>query len=178
MEELRKINSFFSGIAFVIAAIVIFVVEDDLAYMLIVGVLGLSLAITGISNLIYYFSMARHMVEGRMILFKGIILLDLGVFSETLTDIPRIYILLYLLALHLFSGAVDVLRGLEAKRYGAPSWKLSFSHGLVNFILVVICFRYLRTPATVSVLYAIGLIYSGIVRMANAFRQTKIVYIQ
>ena len=57
-----------------------------------------------IRYLVFYLSMARNMVDGKLSLFYGIIALDLGMFAYTLQDIPPIYIVLYLLITHLFSA--------------------------------------------------------------------------
>ena len=116
------------------------------------------------------------MVGGRLILFQGIIALDLGMFAYTLQEIPPIYILLYLLIGHLFSGAVDVMRAMEARRMESK-WRLNLAYGIANILLAVDCFFCVHNPALLSYVYAAGLAYSACLRIAQAFRKTAIVYV-
>lgn len=142
------------------------------------GILSIALIVYGVRMLIYYCSMARHMVGGRTMLYIAVIVLDLGVFMWTLTDIPKIYIVLYLTAVHAFSGAIDILRGLEAKKYKAPSWRLSTLSGAVNIIVAILCIVFLGSTDMIVYIYSAGLIYSAVTRIITAFRKTAIVYIQ
>ena len=83
----------------------------------------------------------------------------------------------YLIAVHAFSGFVDVTRALEAKRLSAPSWKLNFSTGVVNIILAVLCIVFLRLESIAVYIYSAGLIWSAIARIITSFRKTAVVYI-
>ena len=127
-------------------------------------------------NTISNLSMARNMVDGKLSLFYGIIALDLGMFAYTLQDIPPIYIVLYLLITHLFSGVIDVLRAMEARRLGSR-WKLSTAIGVANILLAVVCGFCLHRLSLLTYVYAIGLVYAACLRMAQAFRRTAIIYI-
>ena len=129
-----------------------------------------------IRYLVFYLSMARNMVDGKLSLFYGIIALDLGMFAYTLQDIPPIYIVLYLLITHLFSGVIDVLRAMEARRLGSR-WKLSTAIGAANILLAVVCGFCLHRLSLLTSVYAIGLVYAACLRMAQAFRRTAIIYI-
>ncbi|MBE5860672.1 MAG: hypothetical protein E7301_11205 [Butyrivibrio sp.] len=176
MYRLRRISLIVRGAIMLISAFILIFAMDG--YIVLIHLLAITLAFSGIGNIYYYVTMARHMVEGRMILYKGLIMLDFGIFSYAMSDIPRYYILLYLLGIHLFSGVVEILRAIEAKRYGATAWWLKLVHGIVNFVLVFVCVRFIRNLNTVTILYAVGLIYSGITQIATATRKTKVVYIQ
>ena len=134
--------------------------------------------IFSLSLIVYYITMARHMVGGRLMLYIAVIVLDFGVFVWTLADIPKIYVVLYLVAIHAFSGAIDIMRGIEAKRYHASSWKLSFFSGVVNIVIAILSIVFIRSVNMIVILYAIGLIYSAITRIISAFRRTAVVYIQ
>ena len=74
------------------------------AYMAIIGVVSLVLEVMGLRKLIFYFSMARYMVGGRNILFRGILLFDFGIFTGSLVWVPKGYILRYLAGTLAFSG--------------------------------------------------------------------------
>ncbi len=148
------------------------------AFPVVTTILGLGLAVQGIKHLFYYFTMARFMVDGRIILIIGVILLDMGLFAASLNDMPKIYIILYLVVIHAFSGLIGLLRALEAKRYGAKSWRLEFSHSAANIVMVVMCFVFIKNAGTVAVIYGITIIYTGIIRIITSFRKSTLVYIQ
>jgi uncharacterized membrane protein HdeD (DUF308 family) len=121
------------------------------------------------------------MVGGKSLLFRGIIMLDLAVFTISMVDDPRMYIIFYLLGIHAFSGVTGVLRALEARRYGAPSWRWTMVLGIGNFtiaVLAVVAGFFLPDTKDLVYLYAGCLFYSACVQIASAFRKTAIVYIQ
>ncbi len=144
---------------------------------LIMGILALSLTLGGIKTLFYYFSMARHMVGGDQILIRGLILFDLGSFTASLTQFSQLYIMGYLLAVHAFSGFVDVLRALEAKRFDSPSWKLNLSTGIINITIGILCVVFMKSMDIAVYIYSAGIIYSAIVRIILSFRKTAVAYI-
>lgn len=156
----------------------VMVLIPDLGFLIAAAILSLSLTVYGIRMLVYYFSLARYMVSGKILLYIGIVVLDLGVFVSTQTDAPRVYILVYLLGFHAFSGVVSLLRALEARRYTGTSWHLNALHGILNLLFVAACLIFLRSDAILTWLYAAGLAYSALVRIATALRKTAIVYIQ
>ena len=161
-----------------IASAVLMIVEPEIGYLIIIAILSLTLFIMGIRYIVYYFSMARHMVGGRMILFIGVIALDMGLFSGTLISVSKIYVVLYLAVTNAFAGTVDVLRAMEARRYQSESWKRSISFGMIYIALAILCLIFLRSTRIIVILYCIGMFYSAAMRIFNAFRRTAIIYIQ
>ena len=144
-------------------------------------ILSVSLIAFGLRSLIFYFTMARHMVDGRNTLYVGVIALDLGVFTLSISDNQTLLISLYLLASYAFSGGMDILRALEARRFEAPSWRLNLLTGIVNiaFAAVALFFGLFRGGVTELVdIYAAGLVFSACTQLVSAFRKTAIVYIQ
>ena len=176
MNRFRRIEETAAGIIMIVAAIVMLAAPKE-GYPLIIAILSVAFAARGIRQLIFYFTMARFMVGGRMTLYTGIILLDFGVFTGTLTDVPHIYVLLYLVAINAFSGMVEVLRALESRRYGS-GWRLKMSHGVLNILMAVACFVFIKQAGTAVIIYGIGLVYSSVMRIISAWRKTKFVYIQ
>lgn len=176
MTKWQRIENFIIGIVIMLGGAVLALAGSE-SVPLIVLLLALSLVITGLKMLIYYFSLARHMVDGDQILIQGLILFDLGAFTCTLTNYSTVYIMGYLIAVHAFSGFVDVTRALEAKRLSAPSWKLNFSTGVVNIILAVLCIVFLRSESIAVYIYSAGLIWSAIAKIITSFRKTAVVYI-
>ena len=62
-------------------------------YQLAALIISVSFTISGLRTLIYYFTMSRFMVGGKRILFRGLILLDLGLFTSTFVDRSKIYLI-------------------------------------------------------------------------------------
>ncbi len=144
-----------------------------------VAALFLSIALVGkgLSYLFYFFSMARHMVGGKLIFFLGLILLDFGLFTLSLSDIPRVYVISYLLIMHAFSGIIELLRGVESKQMDSSTWFLYIFHGLVNIGIVVFCMFFVKSTRVLGFVYGIGLFYSAIIRMVSSFRQSQVMHI-
>lgn len=177
MSSGQRIKNVLVGVLTFLSGVIL-VASPDEGLIIATAALCISLFAYGIKSLIFYFSMARHMVGGRIILYLGIIILDLGMFVLTLKDIPRIYVVLYLLVIYAFSGVIDVLRSLEAKKCQAPSWKLFLVSGVINVAVAVLCIVFIGHGDVIVYIYSAGLIYSAAVRIFSAFRKTAIVYIQ
>ena len=144
-------------------------------------IISLSLILYALRTLVFYFSMARHMVDGKLILFKGVILLDLGILTLSVSDNASRFLVLYLLGAHAFTGGISILRALEARRFGAFSWRLRLTEGVVNIVMAVTALifgLFLGSLRIVCWIYASGLAYSALFKLIGAFRRTAIVYIQ
>ncbi len=177
MSSGQRIKNILIGIAIILGALILIAFPEE-GMIITASILSLSLFIYGIKTLIYYVTMARHMVGGRIMLYLAVVVLDLGMFTMMLTNIPKIYIVLYLVVVYAFAGVVSILRALEAKRYQAPMWKLSLISGIINVVIAILCIIFMRSTNMIVYLYCVGLIYSAIVRIVTAFRETAIVYIQ
>ena len=177
MSRGQRISSILYGIATIIAAILLLIYRSH-AYEVIILVLGIGFTISGIRQLIYYFTMARYMVDGKGILYRGIILINFGVLTTSISNVPKIYILLYLAAINGFSGLVEILRANETRLYRGQAWRLKLTHGIINLTLAVICILFVRWQNTAVYIYSIGLIYSGLARIGSAFRRTTFMFIR
>ena len=153
MTSMKRVQKVLLALLMLLCACFLVADPED-GFTVVALIVSISLTAYGIRTLFYYFTMARHMVGGKSILFIGIILTDLGVFSLTTADDPKLFLVVYLLGVHAFSGAMGVLRALEAKRL------------------------LLRSTASLSYIYAATLFYSACVQLVSAFRKTAIVYIQ
>ena len=178
MSGFQRVRKVLFGLCMIAVALLLIYFPSDEAYMVIVAILSVGLAIAGIKDIIFYFTMARHMIGGKMILIQGVIILDFALITGSLANVPKIYILLYLIGIHAFSGVVEVLRAMESKKAVEGPWKLKFTHGLVNFALAVACLIFIRHSNTALVIYSIGLIYSAIVRIFSAFQRTSFILIE
>ena len=86
--------------------------------------------------------------------------------------------MIYLIAIHAFSGAVEVLRAMEAKRTVEGPWKVKLSHGIVNIALALFCMVFIMDAATAVMIYSVGLLYSAFIRIISAFRRTSFLLIR
>lgn len=177
MSRFQRIQNIIIGIVILLYAILMIETPDE-AYPVIIAIFALGLMLAGLKDLFYYFTMARFMVGGKLSLYKGIITLDLGLFTATLTDVPSYYILMYLAGIHAFTGLVEFLRANEARINGARSWRTKLLHGIVDVGIAVLCFINIRDQETAVIIYSLGLIYSGVLRILSVFRKTTMIYIQ
>ena len=162
---------------FAVAVFFIFKPSDK-AYMIVVAILSIGLAVAGIKDIIFYFTMARYMVGGKMILIQGVIIFDFAIITGSLANVPKIYIILYLIGIHAFSGVVEILRAREARKAVDGPWKMKFFHGTVNLILAIACLIFIRQSNTALIIYSMGLMYSAVVRLFDAFGKTAFVVIE
>jgi len=82
--------------------------------------------------------------------------------------------------LHGFGGLVSILRANESRRINGH-WRLKMAYGVTEVLLaeaVAVIAIWMGRPEAAVYVYAAGLIYSAILRIAQAFRHTDIVYIQ
>lgn len=177
MTRINRINSFLLGLVMIIGA-VLFARDPLWALPVITSIMAFTLFFYGIRMLVYYVTLARHMTGGLRILFRAVLLFDFGTFALFLSDIPLLYVMLYLVAIRGFSGVVHILRAREAKRLGAPSWRLNCLNGVLNVIMAVLCLLMIRSTKTAVFIYAFGALYSGGIHIIQAFRKTTSVYIQ
>ena len=88
---------------------------------------------SGLRSLVFYFSMGRYMVGGKSLLFHGIIRLDLGMLAYSISNEEKYYVLLYLIGYHAFSGAIDLMHSMEARKLDAP-WRRTALQGILSLL--------------------------------------------
>ncbi len=176
MTAVQRFRNILGGLFRILIAVVLLWSPQD-GYELIVFLLSVSLILSGFRSLVFYVSMARHMAGGRIQLFKGLVLLDFGLLTATASEIPKLYVLLYLLIIHAFSGGISVMRALEARRNEAGSWKLTLAVGIADILVAVGCLFSLRSVRLLIIIYAAGLIYAAVLQIVSALRKTAVVYI-
>ncbi|MBQ9519463.1 MAG: DUF308 domain-containing protein [Firmicutes bacterium] len=177
MTKAQRIKSFLTGLIIIPIAIVAAWTPED-SYTVIMAVLSISLILSGLRSLGYYFTMARNMVGGKRMLYIGVIVLDFGIFTASITDIPRFYVMLYLLGIHTFAGFVEIFAATNAKKMGAVHWKMRFTQGVVNVIIGLVCLIFIGARTTAVYIYCAGIAYNGVMKIITAFRRTSMVYIQ
>ncbi|MBR5766192.1 MAG: DUF308 domain-containing protein [Lachnospiraceae bacterium] len=176
MGKMKRFELILKAVFMILAGIII-VADPENGYQIVTAILCLSLLIYGIRMLIYYLTMARHMVGGRLILFVAVIELDFALFTMTLSDVPKLYVVLYLLAINALSGVIEILRSLESRRGGASTWKLNMTHGIINIAIAVMSLVFIKNTNMLSYMYCLGLFYSAAINVIRALRRTAIVYV-
>ena len=177
MSLFQRVQNIVIGLCMLIGAAVLILWPED-GSLFIMLFLAVSLIIRGISELIYYFAMARYMVGGKLILFIGDVFFDFGFFTLSLSDESKLFVVAYLLGFHAFAGLVNVLRALEAKRYNSDAWKINMAQGVVSILIALASLVYAGDEVMLVYFYCAGLIYSAVLRIYSVFRRTAIVYIQ
>ncbi len=177
MTRFQKITTLLMALLSISLAIILLLLPE-MGYVFILLIISIAFLSAGIKGLYNYFTLSRFMVGGKRSLYQGIFLLDLGIFTSTLYDLPKTYILIYLAIIHGFSGLVEVLRVNETRKYGAKTWKLKLSHGIIDIALAIACFAFSSRPATLVFIYCFGLIYSALGKIISVFRKNTFIYIQ
>ena len=174
---MQRIKEIIAGLLMVMGATVM-IADPQFGYMYIVMVLAIVLIVLGIKRLFYYFTMAKYMVDGKESLYKGVLLLDFGALTGSLTEVPQFYVLAYLISIHAFTGLVKILRAREARSQGAKSWRFKMAQGIIDLVMAILCIIFINEESIAVLIYATGIIYSALLKITIAFRRTKFVYIQ
>lgn len=180
MSYLQRMKSIFSGLFLLLIALLLLLLPKE-GFSLIVAFLSASVFLYCIRLFLYYLTLARHMVGGKSILCRAILLLDLALFMTTLTSMSTFIIMFYLLGIYAFTGAIDILRALEARRLGASSWRTKLLTGIIIVVLSIVLFLVSVITKSTDFLvygYCLLLVYSAIMKIVTAFRKTAVVYIQ
>ena len=180
MSKFRRVLNVLSGIGMILVGALLMLMDTSGGLRWVLLFIQIGMTFRGLGSLYYYLKMARYMVGGRSVLYRGMIYLDLGVLAGSLFDHPVTYTVIYLAAIHVFAGAVSVMRANESRKIGGH-WRLRLIYGITDLMLaaaVVISGVALGRPEIAAYVYGAGLIYSAILRIAGAFRRTDIVYIQ
>lgn len=177
MTKYQRAESFFTGVLLLVAGTVMLFFPEE-GFYCIAMILAGSLILKGVQSLIYYFTMARFMVGGKAVLFSGVMILDFGIFTMSMVDEPKIYILVYLITFHGFSAVVNLLKGIREKLSHTGAWKTDVFQGSGNLLIILACCLFRQSAGVLVALYCGGLFYSAALRIISALRKNDIVYIQ
>ncbi len=177
MSKFQRIRDVVIGLISIMLGVLL-VLFPEYGFSIVLLILSMGLFVLGIKEIVFYFSMAINMVGGKRSLYKGVLVLEMALFTLSMYEIPQVFILLYLIAIHGFSGAVEVMRAMEARKNGTSSYKLKLSHGIIDLLMAVCCLVFIKNGDTAVYIYSAGLIYSAVIKIINAFRRTAVVYIQ
>lgn len=177
MGSAKRVSYFFVGLIMMLCGLILFMELED-GYQDVLLILEVMLLLHGIRKLVFYFTMARHMVGGINIFYQGILTFDAGLFALNLHDVPRIYAMLYLIAYMLVTGVIDAVRTNEIRKQGSRQWKYQMLTGMIKILISIICIFHLNSAEIIAIIYGVGLFSSAISHIVTAFRRTAIVYVQ
>ncbi len=144
--------------------------------LLIVLVTGIGMILSGVHSLVFYCTMAVHMVGGKKTFYRSILTMDLGVFLLVCYNASEQLILLYLMGITAVSGGIDLIRALEFKKEGAP-WKHRLISGLISIGIMVAGMIFMDNPVTMVYIFSLWLFYGAASRIVSVFRKTAVIYI-
>ncbi len=90
------------------------------------------------------------------------------------------FIVLYILGINAFSGIVDILRALEARKLQSPSWRMNLAAGIVSIVFALaagVSGLVMKDMEVTTIIFVIGVFWSAAAKLISAFRRTAIVYI-
>ena len=178
MTKKRRVINFITGILLILfGPILVTAGEDGIGVVLFM--MFIAFFIGAVQGFWFYFTMARHMVGGKTMLYRSLILLDLSAFSFTVGRGGALMGVLYVAAIQFLAGAIGVLRAADAKRFGGH-WRLMLVYGIICILFalaVIVSGLMYHSFALAVIVYSIGLFTTGISRVVSAFRRTAIVYI-
>lgn len=175
MKKLARFRNLILGIIMLVFAMVL-LIWPQFGTPMIMLVAGIGLLIYGIYSLIFYCTMAVHMVGGKRILFRSVLLLDLGVFMLSSYRGSERLILLYLLVLLAAYGAIDLVRALEFRKEKA-AWRVRAASGVLCIVIMIAAFVFRKNPNTLVYIFCLGLISAALGKIASVFRKTAVIYI-
>ena len=82
MRSIKRIGNIMIGFFLLIFALLI-ILSPENSTPLIAAILNIALYVYGIRLLWYYFRMARHMVGGKIILYRSVIIIDAALFMTS-----------------------------------------------------------------------------------------------
>ena len=177
MGKARRVLNVLTGLFVILFGLFMFSGQNR-AYTAMLFFLEFALIIRGVRLLVYYNSMARHMVGGKIILYEGIFFLDIGLLFVSIDDLPWMYVMMYLVIGLAISGVVDLLRANEIRLLESGHWKYHAFTGIVKILATVISFASFKYPFILVGVYSFGVVHSGAAKIISAVRPGAIVYIE
>ncbi|MCR5106756.1 MAG: hypothetical protein K6B28_01190 [Lachnospiraceae bacterium] len=176
MGRTRRIIDIVAGCVMLLVCFLL-MTDPGFGYGFAILFLIISMIAYGVRLLAYYVTMARFKVGGISVLYKGLLILDAGLFALCLKNVPKAYGLLYLLGCLLVDGIVDILKANEARKLEARHWRYRLFFGSGKILIAFSGLFFLGSGDVLILIYCAGLAHSAITKIINALRRTEIVYI-
>lgn len=172
MTKVQRLENYSVALLLLIMATVL-VAFPNIGYLIVFLIVSASWFIQSVRLLIYYFTMARFMVGGQRILLKGVIFFDLSILALSVSEIPRILVMIYLVIGMIFINLIDILRALDMKKCGAGGWKYKLLAGIAGIAIAAVCLWHYKSPRLSGYIYAVELVYAAIIRIFD--RRNKMI---
>lgn len=179
MTRTKRILNILKSILMILFALILVIVPVD-GIILVIVFVAFGLIIKGLGNLIYYFQMARSMVGGKIMLYRGIITLDLGLFIGNLATRQGIFLILCTAAINAVAGVFSILKAFESKKIGSSQWIISLINGIlmISLLFVVISsWIFQKEPTFAMYVFAFELVLSALQKFIESLKKTAIAYI-
>ena len=177
MSRSKRIKYIIQGLLMLLC-VAILQIDYNIGVDIIIIIWAVYMAIYAVNQLLYYITLARYMVGGMRVLFKALLVLNIVIEIWLLSDIPKVYIMIYLAAGLAFGGLVDVLRAMETRKLQGVGWKIKLTQGCITIMMAVISLFYVNSARMIVYFFSFGLISSAITKITEAFRKTAVVYIR
>ena len=175
MNRLQRVGNVILGLLMIACGVVLLSNPDEGLYFVVI-ILGGILLLSGIRSLMQYATLARHMVNGKTLLYVGVIEIDLSLMAVMYFGDPAIVVALYLVGSSLLAGGIGLVQSLKEKSFGTR-WKLDLLRNVVLLATGIASLFFLKVPSVLMALYCAWLFLSAAFRIVSAFRTTDIVYI-
>lgn len=174
MGGISRTTALVTGLLMIVSGFLLVTIDGSEGF--VAAALVLMLFWRGLKCVLTYVWMCRHMVAGKRLLWIGVILLDLAMVAFTVVDAPEVTIGFYLVLTYLYRGGVDVARAVMG-RADDPLWWQKLFGGLFRLMVALVCVLGVRTPAFLVVVWCMGLIAEGAIRIYEGLRPTAVLFI-
>lgn len=177
MSVIEKIENIIIALILLLCA-GIMIYDPEQGRYVVVLISGVVLTCMGIRTIFFYFTMSRYMVDGDMMLPRGVVILDLGLFSFILNSVNSFFLNLFLAVYCVVVGVLSLLDTLQEKKAGGTKWKGRAIAGVIPIVAGLGCLFFAKTNQAFVLLFSAVLIYMAVTKIVNVFKKNKMVYIQ
>lgn len=187
MSKIQKLFTVLSSLIMIAIGIIVLLVPTDVSFAIIAIIIGVCITIRALKDFIYYLASARHMIGGKKILIDSVLEFEFGLLSFLVLLKRPIIAMLYLVAIFIVLGLIDILRGLEIKRNEGKKWQFKIVMGIIAIGLGVACLvlgvmnTISRSREFVDIMagiFSIAWIIKGVFGVISSFYKTSIVYVE
>ena len=177
MSLIEKIENLIVALFFLVCAGIMLYNPEEGRYIVVL-ISGVVLTLLGIKTIFFYFTMSRFMVDGDTMLPRGVVILDLGIFSFILNTVNSFFLNLYLVVYCVMIGVFSLLDTLQEKKAGGTKWKRKAILAIIPIIAGLGCLIFAKTNQAFVILFSGILVYMAVFRVIRVFKKTKMIYIQ
>lgn len=177
MSKLSRIFNFIKSFLMIAIGAIIILVPNETDYIVVCIIIGTIISLYGIKKLIFFFSSARHMVDGGRVFISGFIYFDLGLLSFLVLLMNQTVAMLYLVGVLILLGAIDILRCIEIKKNESKRWIIKMIKGIVTIAAGIVCVVFANSTAVALLVFAITWIVLGVYGIITCFSKSAVTYI-